>query len=53
MKDLLREVDCPEPLQREIQGHSLNDPADGYGKGPSLPALGKSLRIAATRLLIV
>ncbi len=36
MKDLLREVDCPEPLQREIQGHSLNDPADGYGKGPSL-----------------
>jgi len=36
MKDLLREVDCPEPLQREIQGHSLNDPADSYGKGPSL-----------------
>ena len=36
MKDLLREVDCPEPLQREIQGHSLNEPPDGYGKGPSL-----------------
>lgn len=36
MKDLLREVGCPEPIQKEIQGHAGDGISAGYGKGYSL-----------------
>lgn len=36
MKDVLREVGCPEPIQKEIQGHAGDGISAGYGKGYSL-----------------
>jgi integrase len=36
MKDLLREAGCPEPIQKEIQGHAGDGISSGYGKGYSL-----------------
>ncbi|HJV69498.1 site-specific integrase [Ideonella sp.] len=38
MKDALREVGCPEDIQKAIQGHSGKDIAANYGKGYSLKA---------------
>jgi integrase len=36
LKDLLRDTDCPENLQREIMGHSDQSSAANYGHGSSL-----------------
>ncbi len=36
IKDLLRESDCPEAIQKEIMGHSVNESAANYGTGYSL-----------------
>lgn len=36
MKDLLREVGCPDAIQKEIQGHAGDGHASNYGKGYSL-----------------
>lgn len=36
LKDILREVGCPEPIQKEIQGHAGDGISAGYGKGYSL-----------------
>jgi len=36
MKDLLREVGCPDVIQKEIQGHAGEGHAANYGQGYSL-----------------
>ncbi|WP_158080809.1 tyrosine recombinase XerC [Pelomonas sp. KK5] len=35
MKDVLREVGCPEPIQKAIQGHAGDGISAGYGEGYS------------------